>query len=54
MKKSKRKSGLTYRSVIPKFGDSKLNDLKYPEIKNKNVEEKLEVEKKALWDKADK
>lgn len=53
MKKSKKKTGLTYKPVISKNGVYKLNGLKYPEIKNGNVEEKLEIEKKVLWDDAE-
>ncbi len=49
MKKSKRKTGLTFKPVISRYGDYITKELKYPEIKNSGVEEKLEIEKKVLW-----
>ena len=46
MKKSKRKTGLTFKPVISRYGDYITKELKYPEIKNSGVEEKLEIEKR--------
>ena len=49
MKRSKRKAGLRFKPVISGYEDYQKKELKYPEIKNGSVEEKLEVEKKVLW-----
>lgn len=49
MKKSKRKTGLTFKPVISGYEDYQKKELKYPGIKNCGVEEKLEIEKKVLW-----